>query len=124
MTFFNASALRSFPDLKNDVMAATKFDFTICHTCLKNSIMKPSGPGALSLPMENKTCFYLSLCDLFLHEWILFCISTIKFSILINGAPCGFIENYGGLRQVDHLSALLFVIVKEAVIPKKIIINK
>ena len=60
--------VRSFPDLKKDAMAATKFDFTICHACLKNSTVKPSSPGALLLPLENKTFFYLNLCDLPLQE--------------------------------------------------------
>ena len=65
--------VRSFPDLKKDVMASTKSDFKICHACFKNSIVKPSGPGALSLPVEKKTFFfllffYLNVCDLSLHE--------------------------------------------------------
>ena len=44
-----------------------------------------------------------------------YCISVVKFSILINGAPCGFFENYRGLQQGDPLSSLLFVVVMEAV---------
>ena len=44
-------------------------------------------------------------------KWILFCISMVKFSVLIKGAPCGFFENYRGLRQGGPLSLLLFVIV-------------
>ena len=31
-------------------------------------------------------------------QWIFFCISIVRFSILINGFPCGFFESSRGLR--------------------------
>ena len=49
------------------------------------------------------------------RKLIFYCISMVKFLVLINGAPCGFFENYRGLRQGDPLSSLLFVVVMEVV---------
>ena len=41
------------------------------------------------------------------------CISTVKFSILINGSPFDFFGNSRGIRQGDPLSSLLFDIFME-----------
>ena len=49
-----------------------------------------------------------------LRRWIKCCISTVKFSILINSSPSDFFGSSRGLRQGDPLSPFLFDIVMEA----------
>jgi hypothetical protein len=42
------------------------------------------------------------------RDWIARCITTVQFSILINGLPSGFFSNSRGLRQGDPLSPLFY----------------
>jgi len=46
--------------------------------------------------------------------WIAHCISTVCFSININGSPSRFFRSSRGLRQGDPLSLLLFVLMMKA----------
>ena len=46
-------------------------------------------------------------------RWMKACITTVCFSVLINGSPVGFFGSSRGLHQGHPLSPLLFLLVME-----------
>ena len=47
------------------------------------------------------------------RRWLKTCVTTVHFSVLVNGSPAGFFGSSRGLRHGDPLSPLLFLLIME-----------
>jgi hypothetical protein len=96
----------------------------IANECLDSQIKSGEPRVLYELDMENAynhvnwnfLLYLLKRCGFGERwcSWIKHCISSVQFSVFINGSPSGFFGSSRGVRQGDPLSPFLLVLVMEA----------
>ena len=95
----------------------------IANECLENRLKRRT-PGVVCKLDIEKTYDHVNWDALFYllermgfgdrwRRWIKTCVSTVRFSSLVNGSPASFFSSSRGLRQGDPLSPLLFLLIME-----------
>lgn len=67
---------------------------------------------SVSRRFVEEVLFKMGFPNLF-RNWVMECISTPRYSILINGSPAGYFEGTKGLRQGNPVSPYIFCLVME-----------
>lgn len=82
---------------------------------IKNSFLRVQKGGDCTTILEfNNSIHQISFDCGEMEKRINYCISSVRYSILVNRNPCGFFGCLRGSRQGDPLSPMLFILVTEA----------